>query len=69
MRPSTMAIVAGSAPACAYERLDLERGLDVLRIRHAVRDDRGFKRHDGAAACERRRDARSDLQKTGEFLH
>ena len=34
----------------AHDRLDRERRFDILRIRHAVRDDRRFERDDGAAA-------------------
>ena len=33
----------------AYDLFDVESSLNVLRVRHSVRDDRGFKRHDRLA--------------------
>ena len=40
-----MAMVAGAR--LADDALDLERGLHVLEIGHAVGNDGGFERHDG----------------------
>ena len=44
-----MAMVAGTAPASRMMLLDLEGGLHVLGIGHAVGNDGGFERHDGLA--------------------
>ena len=47
--PSITAIVAGVAPCSADDRFDVLRHLDVLRVRHAVTDDRRLESDHGLA--------------------
>ena len=54
-------MVAGTAPFSPNDRLHLAGGLYVLRIRHPVRDDRGFERDHRAAQLELLRDFRMQV--------
>ena len=51
--PSSIAIVAGNAPRLGDRLLELERCLEILRARQAVRDDRRLERDDRLAVAER----------------
>ena len=53
-------------PGRPDRRLGGRRDLEVLRIRQAVADQRGFERHDGPALGQRGRDLRVDRESVGE---
>ena len=61
-RPACTATVAGSAPAGANLFFRTTRGLDPLRMRETVRDQRRFERDDRPASGQRLRDARRDVE-------
>ena len=52
----------GDRAAFADDALDLEGGLHVLGIGHAVGNDGGFERHDGLTGFERLGDLGGDVQ-------
>ena len=52
----------GHGARVADNSLDLECGLDVLRVGHTMGNDGGFERHDGLAGFERLGDLGGDVQ-------